>query len=118
VNAIFGFMILVGAALEFAAILANPKGAISPPEALPEARTTRFPYSILKHPMYIGTWLYVVGLAGYGSGPATAASIGVVLALLYRDWICREEAALWWDTQRAREVGGRKAEAWEQGREE
>lgn len=68
----------------------NPGAGRSRPET-PRVRTvTAGPYRYLAHPGYIGTWLFVAGLAGLAAGLWNVLAVGTGLELLLRDWANRE----------------------------
>jgi protein-S-isoprenylcysteine O-methyltransferase Ste14 len=82
--------VVVGLALQGWAMQSLPPGTTMQPVPWVE-RTTRGPYRYLKHPMYVGNWLYIVGFAGYAGGFWNALAVGTVAELLLRDWAGREE---------------------------
>lgn len=85
VAAVVGVLLMVWAAWH------NPRGAGRPPELLHYfVRVTSGPYRYLKHPMYVGAWLTVTGLALVDS-VWTALAVGTVAELLLREWAMREE---------------------------
>jgi len=45
----------------------------------------------MDHPMYVGEWLAVVGMAGMAAGVWNAMAVGLVAELLLREWAMREE---------------------------
>jgi len=80
---------VVGFALTVWAARVNPDGA----RAMPGTATRRVaagPYRFMRHPMYVGTWLWIVGMAGCGGGFGSAFAVGILAELLFRDWIHRE----------------------------
>jgi protein-S-isoprenylcysteine O-methyltransferase Ste14 len=58
------------------------------------ARTDAGPYRYLRHPMYVGNLLLIVGLAGLAAGIWNALAVGTVAELLMREWAARETAGL------------------------
>lgn len=95
------WLILVGVGLGLAswAYAVNPACKNSA-DTVPQVWVTRGPYRWLRHPSYLGTWLYLFGLAGYGGGWAVALAVGGVAELLLRDWVAREKTALNAETER------------------
>lgn len=90
---VFAGGVVVGALLTAWSVWTNPAGAMAGPDPLPPGtpRITTGPYRFLSHPMYVGQWILVVGCAGLAAGPWNAVAFGVVLDLLFRDWILREQ---------------------------
>lgn len=83
--AIGGFMLLCWASAW------NPRGACDGPRPLdPRKRTARGPYRVLRHPMYVGQWLTLVGVGGLAAGFWNALAFGLLASLLFMDWAWRE----------------------------
>lgn len=57
-------------------------------------RTTAGPYRYLRHPMYVGNLLLIVGAAGLAAGIWNAVAVGTVAELVMREWAARETAGL------------------------
>jgi len=89
----YGAIAAVGVLLTLWATAVNPIGAMSPPAPRPPhvALVTRGPYRWLRHPMYVGQWLMVVGCAGLAAGIWNAVAIGIVAELVFLDWCARED---------------------------
>lgn len=88
-------MALVGLALASWACAVNPEGAKTI-SGVPTRIITTGPYRYLRHPMYVGTWLLVVGLGGLAAGWANAFAHGTLAEMLIRDWIGREPSSRQW----------------------
>ena len=87
------YLVLAVAGLTLAvwAGVVNPRGGASKcddPQTWPTV--TRGPYRFLRHPMYVGTWVMVVGFAGLAAGFWNCLAVGTIAELLLRDWSRRE----------------------------
>ena len=99
----FGVTAAAGWVLLTWACIVNPVGAQRGPEPLGwiyghrgtvplfTRRTRLGPYRWMDHPMYVGEWLAVVGMAGMAAGVWNAMAVGLVAELLLREWAMREE---------------------------
>lgn len=87
----YAIIMCIGIALQFWACAVNPKGAVSSPDDPPFKMVTTGPYRWLKHPMYWGNGLTVVGMAGLAAGVWNALAAAGIMDLLMRDWVKREE---------------------------
>jgi len=70
----------------------NPIGIKEVAAPLPPGRPriTTGPYRWLRHPIYLGDWLLIVGLAGLAAGFWNAFAMSILAELLLRDWALRE----------------------------
>ncbi len=90
-NTVYLCMFWVGVYLTVWANGENPRGAVTGPAPLPPGvpRITTGPYRFLKHPMYVGQWLTIVGGVGLGGGWAVI-SVGLLAGLMFVEWAWRE----------------------------
>ena len=91
---LFALMTVVGWSLVIWAGTVNPRGARRMPEPLPVGveEVQSGPYRWLTHPMYVGNWLAITGMAGLAAGFWNAFAVGTLAELLLRDWANREKA--------------------------
>lgn len=82
---------VLGGLLVFWASIINPAGMnASPDDPMYGPKVTTGPYALFNHPMYVGEWMAITGLAGMAGGLYNFFAIGLVTELLLRDWARRE----------------------------
>ena len=82
-------MISLGAFLVLWAELTLPED-VDPRPVPPKKLVLTGPYSLMKHPMYVGNVSVLAGFAGMGGGVWAALAVGFLTKLLMQDWISRE----------------------------
>lgn len=97
---VFGALVFFGLALMLWARIAlvshchnenfGYTGHIDWPCKLMGPPTLRGPYRFVSHPSYMGTLLFVMGLAGLAAGWWNVLAVGTVCELLLREWAWRE----------------------------
>lgn len=83
---------IIGLALLLWSVQANPVGATKGPDEKPGPWITKGPYQFMRHPMYVGEWLLLSGMAGIAAGFLNFCAVGITVELLLRDWVKRETA--------------------------
>lgn len=84
-------LIVIGQALVIWTNLTLPGAIRMQPGRVPAVRLTHGAFRWLRHPMYVGNVLFVVGLAGLAAGFWNALAVGTVAELLMREWAGRED---------------------------
>jgi len=82
-------MVVVGCCLTAWAAWANPEGTCTPVGQVTKRKATGGPYALMAHPMYLGMWLILTGLAAQG-GTEVGLAVGLAAAMILEDWITRE----------------------------
>lgn len=89
---VWALAMVVGFALGVWALRSLPPGTNLLPVPIVD-RCARGPYRFLRHPMYVGQWLVIVGAAGLAAGWWNAFAVGTVAELVMREWAARETGA-------------------------
>ena len=83
-------MAVVGCCLAAWAATVNSDGARTPVGQVTKRKATGGPYALMKHPMYLGLWLGLTGLATHGGGVGVGLAVGLLADMVLSDWIARE----------------------------
>ena len=83
-------LVAVGTGQIWWAHVSLPPGT-SPLPVPVRTRTTAGPYRFLRHPMYVGNVLVVMGVGGLAAGYWNAAALGLLAILVMGEWAGREE---------------------------
>lgn len=87
---IWGIIAGTGFCLWIWSIQANPEGSYTFPGHATAKKATGGPYRFMRHPLYAGTWLQVVGYAGLAAGFWNALVAGILADLILEEFTARE----------------------------